>query len=61
MTYARVFIVVGLMSIYTITGDPLMAALYGTLAAHFFTRSLPWAISKFSSAARRAARERLKA
>ena len=47
MTYARVFIVVGLMSIYTITGDLIMASLYGALTAHFFTRSLPWATSKF--------------
>jgi hypothetical protein len=61
MTYARVFIVVGLMSIYTITGDMIMASLYGALTAHFFTRSLPWAINKFSSAARRTVHESVKA
>lgn len=39
------------VSLCSITGDMIMASLYGIWTAHLFTRSLPWAIHKFSNAA----------
>lgn len=52
MRYPQWFMLTFLLTYEPTLGELILMVFYGMVVAHFFTRSLPWLVNKFSPAAK---------